>query len=109
MFVRAGFRSIRTCGSGARSVAAGGTFVTQAVRAKLRAFQRNRQAPAVLSPPEREVTRLIAGGKNSKEIGRVLAIRPQTMDTYRNRLMHKLGHHSVADVVRWAVERGMEG
>jgi DNA-binding NarL/FixJ family response regulator len=92
-----------------RSVAAGGTFVTPGIRAKLRAFQRNGPPPAVLSPREREVIRLIAGGKSSKEIGRVLAISPRTVDTYRNRLMDKLGLHSVADVVRWAVERGMVG
>jgi DNA-binding NarL/FixJ family response regulator len=92
-----------------RSIAAGGTFVTPAIRAKLRAFQRNGQTPAVLSPREREVIRLIAAGKSSKEIGRVLAISPRTVDTYRNRLMDKLGLHSVADVVRWAMERGMVG
>jgi DNA-binding NarL/FixJ family response regulator len=92
-----------------RSVAAGGTFVTPAIRAKLRAFQRNGPPPVVLSPREREVIRLIAGGKSSKEIGRALAISPRTVDTYRNRLMDKLGLHSVADVVRWAVERGMVG
>ena len=92
-----------------RSIAAGGTFVTQAIRAKLRAFQRNGQKPVALSPREREVIRLIAAGNSSKEIGRVLAISPRTVDTYRNRLMDKLGLHSVADVVRWAVERGMVG
>ncbi|WP_295578161.1 LuxR C-terminal-related transcriptional regulator [uncultured Lamprocystis sp.] len=50
-----------------------------------------------MSPREREVVRLIAGGKSSKEIGRVLAISPRTVDTCRNRLMEKLGLHSVAD------------
>lgn len=84
-----------------RSVAAGGTFVTPAIRTKLRDLQRTGQKPALLSPREREVIRLIAGGKRSKEIGRALAISPRTVDTYRNRLMDKLGLHSVADVVRW--------
>jgi DNA-binding NarL/FixJ family response regulator len=92
-----------------RSVAAGGTFVTPAIRAKLRAMQRNGQKPAVLSPREREVIRLIAGGKSSKEIGRVLAISPRTVDTYRNRLMDKLALHSVAELVLYAIQCGMLG
>ena len=88
-----------------RSIAAGGTFVTPAVRTKLRAFQRQGQKPVVLSPREREVIHLIAGGKSSKEIGQVLVTSPRTVDTYRNRLMEKLGLHSVADVTRWSVQR----
>ncbi len=75
----------------------GGTFVTPAIRAKLGAFQRNGQPPAALSPCERELVRLIAGGKSSQEIRRVLAISPRIVDTCRNRLMDKLGLHSVAD------------
>ncbi len=90
-----------------RSIAAGGTFVTPSVRAKLRALERNGQRPMALSPRELEVIRLIAAGHSSKEIGRPLAISPRTVDTYRNRLMKKLGLHSVADVVRWVVQRGM--
>jgi DNA-binding NarL/FixJ family response regulator len=92
-----------------RIVAAGGIFVTPAIQAKLRAFQRDGQKPAVLSPREREVIRLIAEGKSSKDIGRALAISPRTVDTYRNRLMDKLGLHSIADVVRYAVRQGMLG
>ncbi|MFZ1539174.1 MAG: LuxR C-terminal-related transcriptional regulator [Chromatiaceae bacterium] len=34
---------------------------------------------------------------------------PRTVDTYRNRLMEKLGLHSLADVVRYAVQAGMVG
>jgi CheY-like chemotaxis protein len=44
-----------------RSVAAGGTFVTPAVRAKLNGLRRSGQRPVALSPREREVVRLIAG------------------------------------------------
>jgi len=92
-----------------RSIAAGGTFVTPSIRAKLRALQRNGQGSIALSSREREVIRLVALGHSSKEIARVLDISPRTVDTYRNRLMHKLGLHSVADVVRYAVQGGMLG
>ena len=92
-----------------RGIAAGGTFVSPSIRAKLRALQRNGQTHPALSDREREVLRLVALGHSSKEIARVLAISPRTVDTYRNRLMHKLGLHSVADVVRYAVQGGMLG
>jgi DNA-binding NarL/FixJ family response regulator len=92
-----------------RSIAAGGTFVSPSIRAKLRALQRNGQTHPALSDREREVLRLVALGHSSKEIARLLAISPRTVDTYRSRLMHKLGLHSVADVVRYAVQGGMLG
>ena len=92
-----------------RSVAAGGTFVTPSVRAKLNALKRNGETPVTLSPREREVIRLIAAGHSSKEIGRALAISPRTVDTYRDRLRDKLGLRSVAEVVLYAVQCGMLG
>jgi DNA-binding NarL/FixJ family response regulator len=92
-----------------RAVAAGGTFVTPAVRAKLNALKRNGDRPVDLSPREREVVRLIAAGQSSKEIGRALAISPRTVDTYRDRLRDKLGLRSVAEVVLYAVQCGMLG
>ena len=92
-----------------RTVAAGGTFVTPAVRAKLNALRRNGDKPVALSPREREVIRLIAAGQSSKEIGRALAISPRTVDTYRDRLRDKLGLRSVAEVVLYAVQYGMLG
>ncbi|MBP8953953.1 MAG: response regulator transcription factor [Armatimonadetes bacterium] len=92
-----------------RTVAAGGTFVTPAVRAKLNALRRNGAKPVALSPREREVIRLIAAGQSSKEIGRALAISPRTVDTYRDRLRDKLGLRSVAEVVLYAVQCGMLG
>ncbi len=91
------------------TVAAGGTFVTPAVRAKLNALRRNGDKPVALSPREREVIRLIAAGQSSKEIGRALAISPRTVDTYRDRLRDKLGLRSVAEVVLYAVQYGMLG
>ncbi len=92
-----------------RSVAAGGTFVTPAVRAKLNGLRRGGQRPVALSPREREVVRLIAGGQTSKEIGRALAISPRTVDTYRDRLRDKLGLHSVAELVLYAAQCGLLG
>ncbi len=90
-----------------RVVAAGGDFVTPSVREKLRKLQRQGQTTALLSRRERQVATLIAQGRSSKEIARVMGIGPRTVDTYRMRLMDKLDLHTVADVVRYAVRTGM--
>jgi DNA-binding NarL/FixJ family response regulator len=90
-----------------RTVAAGGTFVTSSIQAKLRESQRHGRAAALLSQREREVIKLIALGHSSKEIGRLMGISPRTVDTYRNRLMDKLGLNTRASVVRYAVRTGM--
>jgi len=88
-------------------VAAGGTFVTPSIRAKLREMPQQGRATTVLSPREREVIRLIALGKSGKEVARVMGISPRTVSTYRDRLMNKLQAHTVADLVRFAVRTGM--
>lgn len=88
-------------------VAAGGTFVTPSIRAKLREFPQQGRATTVLSPREREVIRLIALGKSGKEVAKFMGISPRTVGTYRDRLMNKLQAHTVADLVRYAVRTGM--
>ena len=90
-----------------RTVAAGGTFMTPSIQAKLRELKRSGGTTVTLSAREREVIRLIALGNSSKEIARILDISPATVGTYRNRLMDKLSLHTVADVVRYAVRAGM--
>lgn len=86
-----------------QTVAAGGTFISPSIRAKLRELRRHARATAALSPREREVTCLIAQGKSGKEIAQIMGITPRTVDTYRERLMDKLQVHTLADVVRYAV------
>jgi PAS domain S-box-containing protein len=56
-----------------------------------------------LTAREREVLRLIADGKSSKEIGSVLGISAKTAETHRTNLMRKLDLHSVGALVRFAV------
>lgn len=90
-----------------QTVAAGGTFVSPAIRVKLRELQRQGRTATALSPQEREVIRLIALGNSGKEIARFMDISPRTVDTYRDRLMNKLQAHTVAEVVRYAVRAGM--
>jgi len=92
-----------------QTVAAGGTFITRSIRAKLCDLRRGGRTTVALSPREREVIRLIALGNSGKEIARTLGISPRTVETHRSRSMDKLGLHSLADLVRYAVQTGMVG
>lgn len=65
------------------------------------------QAGVVLSDRERLLLRLVAEGKRNKEIAGELAVTVKSAETYRFRLMKKLGHASVADLVRFAVREGI--
>jgi PAS domain S-box-containing protein len=56
-----------------------------------------------LSPRELAVLRLLANGKNNKEVGAALEISRRTAEAYRARLMSKMALHSLADLVRFAV------
>ena len=53
---------------------------------------------------EQQVLRLIAAGKTSREIGRLLKISPRTVDSHRGSLMVKLGIHNTAGLVRYALQ-----
>lgn len=75
----------------------------------VRTIQRDKTAaePASLTPREREVLQLIAEGKNRTEIASQLHISAKTADTHRRNLMVKLKAHSVADLIRYAIQQGL--
>lgn len=60
-----------------------------------------------LSTREQEVLALTAEGYSSKEIGEKLFISPKTVDTYRSRIMEKLGLHHRSELVRFALKVGL--
>lgn len=60
-----------------------------------------------LSEREREVLALTAEGFSSSEVGKKLFLSPKTVDTYRARLMQKLGLSHRAELVRLALKTGM--
>lgn len=61
----------------------------------------------LLSDREREVLQLIAEGKSNKEVATVLDVSPYTVETHRGKLMQKLNLHSTADIVLYAVRKGI--
>jgi DNA-binding NarL/FixJ family response regulator len=60
-----------------------------------------------LSPREREVLQLVVEGKTSAEIASNLFLSPKTVETYRSRLMHKLGIKDLPGLVKFAIQHGM--
>jgi len=60
-----------------------------------------------LSPREREVLQLVAEGKSSKEIGDALHVSSKSVDTYRSRLMQKIGIDNLAELIRFAIKHGL--
>ena len=60
-----------------------------------------------LSEREREVLGLTAEGFSSAEIGKKLFLSPKTVDTYRARLMQKLGLSHRSELVRLALKTGV--
>ena len=62
---------------------------------------------ATLSPRQREVLRLIAEGRTTKQIAQELEISVKTVETHRAQLMERLGIHDVAGLVRYAIIVGL--
>ena len=60
-----------------------------------------------LSTREREIFQLIAEAKSNKEVAALLDISPATVETHRARILQKLDVHNIAEVVLYAVRRGI--
>ena len=60
-----------------------------------------------LSPREREVFQLVAEGHTNREVAELLGIRPATVETHRANILEKLDLHSTAELVRFAIQRGV--
>ncbi len=59
-----------------------------------------------LTPREREVLKLIAEGKSSKEIAQLLFISVLTVNNHRANIMEKLNLNKATDLVKYAIRKG---
>jgi len=62
-----------------------------------------------LSPRERQIVVMVVQGQSSTVIGRELHLSSKTVDTYRSRLMNKLGVSNVTALVRLAMRHKLVG
>jgi two-component system, NarL family, response regulator NreC len=60
-----------------------------------------------LSSRERQVLQLIVDGKTSGEVAALLALSPKSVDTYRSRIMRKLGIGDLPGLVKFAIRHGL--
>jgi two-component system, NarL family, response regulator NreC len=93
-----------------REVAGGGRYVHPELGARLVAAEteeRRRAEEDPLSEREREVLRLLALGHTNQEIAKRLFISVRTAETHRAHIMQKLRLSSRAELVRYALERGL--
>jgi DNA-binding NarL/FixJ family response regulator len=100
-----------------KAVLAGGVYLSPAISAGvvdealpergLLTGGKARNNGSRLSPREREVLQLIAGGGSTKEVARALNLSAKTIETHRKNIMEKLGIDSVAGLTRYAMEEGL--
>ena len=95
-----------------RAVARGETYLSPAVSKHVIAdyLRRTGGAPpesGSLTPRQRQVLRLIAEGKTTKAIARLLGVSVKTVETHRAQLMDRLDIHDVAGLVRHAIRIGL--
>jgi two-component system response regulator NreC len=110
-FVRKNSADVALAGA-VRTVARGDVFLPpSAARVLLETWRHTNEPPAgpldQLSERERRVLALTAEGYSSADIGKKLYLSPKTVDTYRARLMHRLGLAHRADLVRLALSAGL--
>lgn len=95
-----------------RSTAAGRKYLSTNVSPQAQA-----QAPAAggtaapelgrITATERQILSLVAEGLSNAEIGKALHLSARTVETYRGRMMHKLGLENLPALVRFAIRHGL--
>jgi two-component system, NarL family, response regulator NreC len=97
-----------------RAVAGGRPFFSPAVTAVLvQDYMRSLQSRnltdsyGLLTDREKEVLQLLAEGRSNKEVATLLNLALSTIETHRASLMQKLNLHNTAEIVLYAVRKGI--
>ena len=101
------FTAVRTVATGQIYLSQTGT---QALLSHLLTGQdRNRTKDpfTALSSREREVLQLMVKGHSMSEVGAMLALSVKTVDTYKTRMMEKLGLSKKSELVNYAIRHGL--
>jgi DNA-binding NarL/FixJ family response regulator len=94
-----------------REVGKGGIYLSPSVSGVVvqgyLAKMESADADEVLTNRERQVLQLVAEAKTTKEIAAILGVTVKTAASHRATLMEKLDMHSAAELVRYAIRRGL--
>ena len=98
---------------GIREVVAGHQYLSSPLSEKSidsytqKAENSNNEPFSTLTAREREILLLIAQGRSNSEIADELSISARTVETHRTNLMHKLGLHNHAQLMQFAIRKGI--
>ncbi|MFZ5818783.1 MAG: LuxR C-terminal-related transcriptional regulator, partial [Chloroflexota bacterium] len=97
--------------SAVRAVAEGKRYLSQKItETVLGDYLRQKQEKSPLeslSEREREVLQLTVEGKSAAQVAETLSLSPKTVETYRSRLMQKLGVGDLPALVKFAIQHGL--
>ena len=97
-------RAVRAAGAGER-------YISQRLAHSLLDARRSagprEYAVEVLTPTERSILKLVTEGKSNFEVAATIGLSPRTVETYRGRLMRKLGIENLPGLVRYAIRHGI--
>jgi DNA-binding NarL/FixJ family response regulator len=69
-------------------------------------YSRKAEFADILTDREKQVLKLIAEGKSSREIGELLYISARTVQNHRVNIMRKLNLKKTADLIKYAIQKG---
>jgi DNA-binding NarL/FixJ family response regulator len=101
-----------------RAVMRGETYLSSAISKQLVDSYLDREGKAKATPPEgvpldsltprqREILQLVAEGKSTKEVARILNLSVKTVEAHRGQIMSRLEIHDLASLVRYAIRTGL--
>jgi DNA-binding NarL/FixJ family response regulator len=89
-----------------QTIRGGGKFFSPLLSSRLADLASHKGCSDPLSKREKEVAKLLAEGKSSKEVADLLYISIYTVRRHRDNIMRKLDLKGLADLVRYALEKG---
>lgn len=97
-----------------KAVHSGGRYLSQKISDRVIDDYLNKQAAKEPENPlerltrrEREILQMVSEGKSSAEIAGIMFLSPKTIETYRSRLMQKLGVNDIPALVKFAIRYGL--
>ena len=91
-----------------KAVASGGKFISPSISDMILSLHAPKEPlQKILTERESEILRLIASGLTNKQIAEKLFISIKTVETHRSRILQKLDVHTTADLVKYAIRKGL--
>ncbi len=85
-------------------IASGETYFSTEVSEEINRVDETIDKRYILTAREREIVKYVAQGLSHTEIGEKIFISPRTVDTHRTNIMRKLEVHSIAQLIKLAIQ-----